>query len=60
MHDELGFLNPKILVFLVLDERTLPVRRASGSWHLEKQLAGQEIKVCLAQTLCQKVSMVFF
>ena len=44
----LGSQILKFLVFLVLDERLQPVRRAGGSWQLEEQLAGQEIEIFLA------------
>ena len=59
MHVELEFLNPKFLVFLILNERSHPVRRTSGSRHSEKHLARQEIEVLLAEALGQEICIVF-
>jgi hypothetical protein len=48
MHVELEFLNPKFLVFLVLNERLHPVRRTGGSRLLEENLMRQIIEILLA------------
>ena len=59
MHVELEFLNPKFLVFLILNKMPCPVRRTSGSRQLEEQLVRQKVEILLAEALGQDVSIVF-